>query len=186
MGMCYCKPVKNEVVIEEQPIAVSGVKMEVDGEVMNEENRLINLDEKEVKYFSFAGKRFKVKPCNVYDGDTFSILFIYKDEIIKYRCRCLGYDTPEMKPSLKNPNREKEKEMAKKARDRFIELLNRGQNGLVEVDCGGFDKYGRILVTVYNGVDQKSLNELMVEEGHGIPYNGGTKESFEFASDDVV
>ena len=169
MGMCYCKMVQKE-----------SSNMKEIGTGTGEElmDKLKVIDEKEVNYFSFSGKRIRGRPCNVYDGDTFSLMFVFGDDVIKYRCRCLGYDTPEMKPSLKNPNREKEKEMAKKAKERFMELLGRGGDGFVEVVCGGFDKYGRILVTVYNGVDEKSLNEIMIEEGHGIPYNGGTKESF--------
>ena len=107
---------------------------------INEEDDLRNTNENELSYFSFEGKRFKAKPCNIYDGDTFSILFLYNGILMKYRCRCLGYDTPEMKPSLKNPNREKEKEMAKKAKERFIELLGKGKDGLVEVECFEFDK----------------------------------------------
>lgn len=154
--------------------------LELKESVLNLDERLKIVNEKEVDYFNFKGKRLKCRYCNIYDGDTFSIIFIFKDELIKYRCRCLGYDTPEMKPSLKNPNREKEKEAAKLAKARFIELLEKGKDGLIEVECFEFDKYGRILVNVYNGVDTKSLNDIMIEEGHGIPYSGGTKEKFDF------
>ena len=147
---------------------------------LDDRSYLQKVNEKDVKYFSFEGKRLLVKPCNIYDGDTFSILFLYKGELIKYRCRCVGYDTPEMKPSLKDPNREKEKEKAKEAKKRFQELLERGKDGLVEVQCGEFDKYGRILVTVFNGVDDISINDIMMKEGHGLPYDGGKKSTFDF------
>ena len=156
-------------------------------EIDNNEKKHIDIikelketNEKDIPYFSFKGKRFIVKPVNIYDGDTFSSIFFFNGEKMKYKCRCMGYDTPEMKPSLSNPNREKEKEAAKMARARFIELLERGKEGLVEIHCLDFDKYGRILVNVYNGVDTKSLNEIMIEEGHGLPYMGGTKEKFDF------
>ncbi len=141
---------------------------------------LKNINEKEIPYFSFKGKRFKCKYCNVYDGDTFTIIFIYNGEKIKYKTRCLGYDTPEMKPPLKQPDREKEIEAAKKAKARFIELLERNKDGFIEVECFEFDKYGRILVNVFNGVDKESVNTLMIKEGHGKPYDGGTKEKFNF------
>lgn len=141
---------------------------------------LNNINPDDVPYFSFRGERFKCRYLNVYDGDTFSIIFIYRDELIKYRCRCYGYDCPEMKPSLKQPNREKEIESAKRAKERFIELLERGPDGLIEVECLDFDKYGRILVNVFNGVDSDSLNTIMIREGHGLSYNGGTKEKFNF------
>ena len=39
-----------------------------------------------------------------------------------------------------------------------------------------FDKYGRLLINFWNNVDKKSINEIMILEGHGKPYNGGSKE----------
>lgn len=136
------------------------------------------LDPDSISYFSWKGKTFYAKPCNIYDGDTFSICWIWKDQPIKYRCRCLGYDSPEMKPLKSNPNRDKEKELALVAKTRFTELLNANSNGVVKVECGEFDKYGRILVTVWNEVDTKSINQIMLDEGHGKAYDGGTKESW--------
>jgi len=129
------------------------------------------------EYFSFVGKTFYARACNIYDGDTFSIIFLHNNEVIKYRCRCLGYDSPEMKPSLSNPNRDKEKALALNAKNRFTELLTKHESGLVFVECFEFDKYGRILVRVYNMIDTKSINEIMVEEGNGKIYDGGKKDT---------
>ena len=130
--------------------------------------------------FSFKGKTVYGIPTNIYDGDTFSLIFVYNGETIKYRCRSLGYDSPEMKPSLQNENREKEKEMAKLAKTRFTELLTKNPNGFIRVNCHNFDKYGRILVEIWNDVDAKSLNDIMLEEGHGKKYDGGKKEVWDF------
>jgi endonuclease YncB( thermonuclease family) len=141
----------------------------------------INLNEintDSIPYFSWDNKTFDAIPCNIYDGDTFSICWISNGQIIKYRCRCLGYDSPEMKPLLSNPNRDKEKELALAAKNRLIELLGKAPNKLVKIKCGQFDKYGRILVTVWNQVDKKSINEIMIEEGHGKVYDGKKKESW--------
>ena len=129
------------------------------------------------EYFSFVGKTFFAKPCNIYDGDTFSIIFLHNNNVIKYRCRCIDYDSPEMKPSLSNPNRDKEKALAVIAKNRFTELLTKHESGLVFVECFEFDKYGRILVRVYNMIDIKSINEIMIEEGHGKCYDGGKKDT---------
>jgi len=139
-------------------------------------DRLLSIKENDVPYFSFKGRTFLAKPVNVYDGDTFSIIFEFGDgsELIKYRCRCYGYDTAEMKPRLDLVGRDAEVAKAKAAKARLIELLGQG---LVRVECMEFDKYGRILVNVWNQVDPRSLNEIMVSEGHGKPYFGGTKES---------
>jgi len=131
-----------------------------------------------IKCFSFKDQIFYGYPTNIYDGDTFSLLFFYKDEVIKYRCRCTGYDSPEMKPSLSNPNRDNEKELAHKAKDRLIELLTKHETKMIKVKCGNFDKYGRILIEMWNMVDEESINEIMVKDGHGKTYNGGTKEKW--------
>ena len=133
-------------------------------------------DVKSVPYFSLKGNVFYGLPCNIYDGDTFSVIFEYKGELIKYRCRCNGYDCAEMKPSLNDPNRDHEKELAIKAKDRLIELLNKHETKLIRIECLDFDKYGRLLINFWNNVDKKSINEIMILEGHGKPYNGGSKE----------
>ena len=147
-------------------------------ENINENYKILNTikDDNEIPYFSFKENTFYGKPCNIYDGDTFSIIFNYKGELIKYRCRCLGYDSPEMKPPLKNENRLHEKELALKAKNRFIELISKHETKLIKIECFDFDKYGRILVNIYNLVDEKSVNDIMVEEGFGKLYNGGTKD----------
>jgi endonuclease YncB( thermonuclease family) len=83
-----------------------------------------------------------------------------------------------MKPLLSNPEREREKILALAAKTRFTELVNKHPDRIVKMDCSDFDKYGRLLVTLWNGVDEKSINEIMLEEGHGKKYDGGKKESW--------
>ncbi len=144
----------------------------------NTETRLMSAKEDDIPYFTFNGKTFLAKPVNVYDGDTFSIIFEYTPggELIKYRCRCYGYDSAEMKPRLDFAGREEEIVKANAAKARLIELLGAHPTGLVKVECLDFDKYGRILVKVWNQVSSFSVNDMMVAEGHGKPYFGGTKK----------
>ena len=141
-------------------------------------NNLVNINPNDIQYFSFKGLTFNALYCNIYDGDTFSVVFIHNNSIIKYRCRCLGYDTPEMKPLLSKPNREQEIELAKKAKSRFTELLEKSSNKIIKIECFDFDKYGRILVKVYNNIDNDSINDIMIKENYGKPYNGKTKINF--------
>lgn len=142
-------------------------------------NKLKNIiDHKTIPYFSFKGKFFYALPCNIYDGDTFSVIFEYKDEILKYHCRCMGYDCAEMKPLLSNPNRDHEKVLAHNAKNRLIELINKHETKLIKIECFDFDKYGRLLINFWNMVDTKSINQIMIEEGHGKPYDGGTKDKW--------
>jgi len=129
---------------------------------------LFNGDVNKIDYFSFQGKTFYAKPYRVYDGDTFTSVFWYKDEWIKWRCRSFGYDSPEMKPRLSDPDRNTTIVSAIRARDRFSELLYKTDN--ITIHCHEFDKYGRILVTIYNGIDTPSINQIMLDEGYGEPY----------------
>jgi endonuclease YncB( thermonuclease family) len=134
------------------------------------------LEPEHMPCFSFIGHTFVGIPANIYDGDTLSIIFVYNGTPVKYRCRTLGYDSPEMKPLLSNPNREAEKVLAHKAKDRFIELLTKHPEKNIFIKCHEFDKYGRLLVEIWNYVDKESINNIMMNEGHGKAYDGGTKE----------
>jgi len=139
-------------------------------------NELKNINPENIKYFSFDNLVFDAKPCHIYDGDTFSAIFKYRNEYIKYKCRCLDYDSPEMKPLLTKLNRDEEIRSTKLAKKRLTEILNKNPNGLVTIKCHSFEKYGRILVTVYNNIDNESINDIMIKENHGKPYHGGHKE----------
>jgi endonuclease YncB( thermonuclease family) len=149
-----------------------------DNELINDAYKNLNVKSEDVKYFSFEGKVFYAKHCNIYDGDTFSVIFNYRGELIKYKARCIGYDSPEMKPLKTNENRVLEKELAIKSKMRLEELLNKHETKLIKIECFEFDKYGRLLVKVWNMVDTKSVNDIMIEEGHGKAYEGGTKEKW--------
>ena len=131
-----------------------------------------------IQVFSYNGLYKNCKIVDVYDGDTFKACFYYNGELIKYTFRTLGYDSPEMKPKLNKKNRNIEKKKAIEARDYFIKLTN-DKNGIVKIKFGKFDKYGRILATVYNK-NNKNVNNLMIESGHGIPYDGGKKKEFKY------
>ena len=148
--------------------------------VLNEHFDKLNKinDPKDIPYFSFAGKTFIARHCHIYDGDTFSVIFEYKGEFIKYKCRSLGYDCAEMKPRKNIENRDNHILLAHKAKDRLEELLNKHPTKLIKIECFEFDKYGRLLVNIYNNIDTKSINNIMIEEGHGKVYNGGTKEEW--------
>ena len=60
---------------------------------------------------------------------------------------------------------------------RIIELLNKHEKKIIKVECLDFDKYGRLLIKAYNNVDELSINEIMVNEGHGRAYDGGRKDT---------
>ncbi len=133
------------------------------------------------KDFSLDGQRFRAKAVDVYDGDTIRVQFRLSGTLYQMKARMAGYDSPEMKPSRSAPHREEEKKAAIAARDALYERIG-GQ--MIYIHCGGFDKYGRLLVTVrkpcgFLGLkDGFNINQWMVAEKHGVPYDGGTKKPF--------
>ena len=48
---------------------------------------------------------------------------------------------------------------------------------LIRIKCHEFDKYGRILITAFRDNEELSINQQMINEGHGYAYDGGTKNS---------
>lgn len=113
----------------------------------------------------------------VIDGDTIDVIIdlgfdLYKKE----RVRVAGVDTPE-----KRTTDEEEKALGIDATNwlkKQLEDAIAGEEDLVirtELE-GGFGKYGRLLGWLYLGIDaEKSLNEMMIEEGYAWAYDGGTK-----------
>ena len=121
---------------------------------------------------------FRVTEINkVLDGDTIDVTIdlgfdLYKKE----RVRIAGVDTPE-----KRTRDLEEKELGIDATNWLKEKLDgaiAGDDDLVirtEL-VGGVGKYGRLLVWLYIGDADSSLNEQMIDEGYAWPYDGGTKQ----------
>ena len=133
-------------------------------------NKLNNINSDDISIFSLNGYSTQAKVVDVYDGDTCTIVFKWEGKYRKFKCRCYGYDSPEMKPRLNIENRDEIKENAVKAKERLIELTA----DIVRVECMDFDKYGRLLVKLYKN-NNSLINDIMINEGHGYVYHGGTK-----------
>lgn len=132
-------------------------------------------DKNNCKFFTFCCVHLaKVIYC--YDGDTIHCIFKHNDVYQKFRIRMNGYDCCEMKPSKKIESKIRAELIvkAKEAKARLEELIL-GKN--VYLFCDGLDKYGRILGTVrfVNDVESVSVNQMMINEGYGYVYEGGTK-----------
>lgn len=122
-------------------------------------------DYNNTKTFSFEGQTLDCKVVKVYDGDTIWVVFRLYHDFYKMKIRLAGIDTPEIKS--KNF---KEKEKGKLARDYLSHLI---YYKIVKIDFGKYDKYGRVLGTIfYNG---KNINQVMIDKGFAYKYNGGTK-----------
>lgn len=132
----------------------------------------------DVPFFSLDNTFCECKVVDVYDGDTCKVVFPFSNKMYRWNVRLLGYDTPERRPPKSKENREEEIKAAYAARDFLIsKVMNPRQ--IVHIKCGKFDKYGRLLGTLFINKDDKiSVNDLMIQEGHGYAYDGGTKKSF--------
>ncbi len=154
----------------------------IENKKMNQHVEVLkSFDHSKISLFSFKDKVIIARVIDVYDGDTCTILFEYNGEIMKYKCRAMGYDCAEMKPRKDDPNRDQEKKLALAAKNRFIELMG-GVDAIVQIKCLEFDKYGRILGYFYplntNIQETESINNIMIKEGHGKAYSGGTKDEW--------
>ena len=140
---------------------------------LNSGESLLEINNVDIELFSFNNYECMGKIVDVYDGDTFTACFKFNDTIIKHKFRTLGYDSPEIKPLKSEENRDLIKKNAVVARDAF-KYITECEKKLVLLKMHKFDKYGRILVTVFQ--NKVNINKWMIENGYGIEYNGGTKE----------
>ena len=152
-------------------------------------NELKKLDDT-VELFDLKGMEYSAKVVDVYDGDTCTVIFNLSGNLVKFKCRCKGYDSPEMKPPKDATRRLKIKEKAIDARNYLISRITDLDNPLaltkeqikikmkqnkkiIKLKCYDYDKYGRILGEfIVNG---KNINQEMINKKYGYPYDGGTK-----------
>ena len=122
---------------------------------------------------------YDVVVLKVVDGDTVDVDIdlgfgvTLKDE----RVRIMGIDTPESRTSDKV-----EDLFGEAAKTRLKELMKNGAKLITTEDKHGEDmkgKFGRILGDFK--VDGKRVTEILAEEGHCVPYFGGSKEETQAA-----
>ena len=109
----------------------------------------------------------KVSLASVYDGDTFKVYLACKYPIFckAIPVRVRGVDCPEMRGGTP------EAKAAAKAAKAFTKQFLRG--GKIFLRNCGRDKHFRLLCEVkVNGAD---LGTALIEHGHAVPYDGGTK-----------
>ena len=130
--------------------------------------------------FSISGHIAVCKVVDVYDGDTCKVVFLYNGKLSKWTVRLAGYDTPEMRASKNTPNRELIKARAILARD-YLRSLVMADCKYVFIRCGPFEKFGRITGSLYlenpvENAEQKSINRMMIDSGHGVEIEFDNKE----------
>ena len=122
---------------------------------------------------------YNVKVLKVIDGDTVDVDIdlgfgiVLTDE----RVRIMGIDTPESRTSDKV---EKVFGLASKAR--LKELLDEEAILITYDDKNGEDmkgKFGRVLGDFRVG--GRTVTEILIEEGHAVPYHGQSKDDIQEA-----
>ena len=107
------------------------------------------------------------------DGDTADAFVDCGFNIqIKKRIRFVGVDTWESRTR----NLE-EKKLGLKAKAYTKEMLERNE-GNFTVKSHGVGKYGRLLGEIFIKGEEKSLNQLLIVNGHEAEYSGGKKRVF--------
>jgi micrococcal nuclease len=121
---------------------------------------------------------YDVTVVKVVDGDTVDVDIdlgfgiCLKDE----RVRIMGIDTPESRTSD-----DVEKLFGLAAKNRLYQLLEHNAKLITTEDKSGEDmkgKFGRILGD-FKAADGRRVTEIMIEEGHCVPYFGGSKEDIQ-------
>ena len=118
---------------------------------------------------------YRAKVNRVVDGDTVDIDIELGFDIVLtgQRVRIMGIDTPESRTSDKV-----EKVFGLAAKNRLKELLGKTAILKTQIEKDGDDakgKFGRILAD-FVAPDGRMVTEIMIEEGHAVPYFGGSKD----------
>ena len=119
---------------------------------------------------------YRAKLDRVVDGDTIDAMIDVGFDIwVKKRIRYMGIDTWE---SRTRDLEEKKKGLAAKERNK--ELLEKvsSKPGYFRLKSHGVGKYGRVLGELFIKGHEKSVNELLKENGHAYEYDGGKKKVF--------
>ena len=128
--------------------------------------------------FSFEGKRVWCKVVSVYDGDTVQVVFPIEGNLCRWKIRLFGIDAPEIRGGTPST-----KELAYKSRDW---LRDATLEKIVMLECGGWDKYGRLLATIFlpsttkplNIQSAVNINHQLIQKNLARRYSGRKKEEW--------
>ena len=144
---------------------------------------------KKIKRFSLEDETKIGKCVHVYDGDTIQVVFPLQNELFRWTCRLSGVDTPEIRT-----RNNAEKQFGYDVRNYLREKI---LNKMIVIECGEFDKYGRLLGKIFlqedhviqtgGGVEEKSqqvqqekqsINDWLIQNKYAFPYDGGKKQDW--------
>ena len=124
---------------------------------------------KEINKYEYVAKLDRVV-----DGDTCDAMIdLGFNTWVKKRIRFKSVDTWECR--TRNLE-EKKKGLAAKAFTK--DLLENSDEGKFSIISYGTGKYGRVLGELFVKGHEKSVNDLLLENGHAYEYEGGKKKVF--------
>ena len=106
-------------------------------------------------------------------------MFPLQTELFRWTCRLSGVDTPEIRT-----RNNIEKQFGYDVRNNLREKI---LNKMVIIECGEFDKYGRLLGKIFlqeennnqiGGGKNLSINDWLIENKYAFPYHGGKKQDW--------
>jgi len=116
---------------------------------------------------------YGAKLLRVVDGDTADCMIdLGFDTWVKARLRFKGVDTWEKR------TRDKAEKVKGLAASAFTTSYLEKNDGNFTIQSYGKGKYGRILAEIFIEGEEKSLNTLLIENGHAYLYDGGKKQLF--------
>lgn len=134
-----------------------------------------------IKNHIFQDMELEAYCYNIHDTDTISVLFKYKDDIIKYNIRIAGIDAPELHSDILY-----EHELCIKGTEYLKTLI---LYKILKVKIQKPDKYGRLLADLYT-LDQYPnniyINKDLIDKGFCREYNGGTKYNWNLINSDPI
>lgn len=133
---------------------------------------LVNAIDADVPITTMKGIKCLGKVVNIHDGDTVKIVVKFDEEMYKFNCRMLGYDSPELKcgddtcwkatNELARLTCDQSIENRSYCRKQWTELYNLNKK-LVVVEFFGHDKYGRELVKLFDDKTGLCINDFLLE-----------------------
>ena len=117
---------------------------------------------------------YSAKLVRIVDGDTCDAMIDLGFNVwVKKRIRFYGVDTWE---SRTRDLEEKAKGLEAKAFTK--DILENSDEGKFDIRSHGVGKYGRVLGELFVKGQDKSVNELLKENGHAYEYHGEKKKKF--------
>jgi len=120
-------------------------------------------------------KYIPVRVSHVYDGDSFHVVAVIHDELIRVKTRLLGLDTPERSRVSSQHS------IVGHLVRRVVEAILTNDDNTVVACFHHFGKYGRVLVSIRvkfaasGYLESIDLTDWLIEQGMANEYDGRTR-----------